>query len=152
MDNYELMLDKEDRNYDIAEYVKAHWDAMTMNDFYDWTYAQNMIGEKISPKEFFKLRAMFGNTMDMAEYNELGAAHSMIVSEVETKLKPCPFCGNKFIMVDGEKDFSEKSALMFECLKCHTTMWGFDSEHGKQFRTFRERFDHLVQKWNCRTV
>lgn len=69
--------------------------------------------------------------------------------------KPCPFCGNPYIIVQTQEMFDRHDfrGISFECRKCHMEKWYFPpmDEHFNHPKVGYEKlYEELMKKWNAR--
>lgn len=149
----ELTLNKTDKNYHIAEYVKEH--RMSLLDFDCWAQLQAMAGVKVDYDTYHAVDDLLEETIMDTDAAIIMAAYEMVQAGMDKELLPCPFCGNRVIDIDSraKNNFLEGDALMFECPKCHAQMWSFEEEtDGYTEQDYDSRFARLVEKWNTRIV
>lgn len=154
MDKYykeQLTMDKTDKNYHIAEYVKSH--DMSLLDFDCWSMLQAITGNyEIDYETYHAVDSLLEDTIMDADVALVLAAYDMVTGENDESLLPCPFCGNRALYLrDCErKDFKRGDALRIECPNCKMEMWEFSTEMPETMQDYDSRFRHLVRKWNTR--
>ena len=149
----ELTLDKTDKNYHIAEYVKEH--GMSLLDFDCWAQLQSMACTEVDYDTYHAVDDLLEETIMDTDAAIIMAAYEMVQTGINKELLPCPFCGNRAIDTNSreKKHFHEGDALMFECPNCHAQMWSFEEEtDGYTEQDYDSRFAQLVEKWNTRIV
>ena len=154
MDKYykeQLTMDKTDKNYHIAEYVKSH--NMSLLDFDCWSMLQAITGNhEIDYETYHAVDSLLEDTIMDSDVALVLAAYDMVMSGNNEPLLPCPFCGNRALYVGNRerKDFKHGDALRIECPNCRMEMWEFSTEMPETMQDYDSRFRHLVQKWNTR--
>ena len=153
MDKYykeQLTMDKTDKNYHIAEYVKSH--DMSLLDFDCWSMLQAITDNyEIDYETYHAVDSLLEDTIIDADIALVHAAYDMVMSGNNGTLLPCPFCGNRALDVNSDKrEFNCGDALYIECPNCNAQMWEFSTEMPETMQDYDSRFRHLVQKWNTR--
>lgn len=154
MDKYyeeQLTMDKTNRDYHIAEYVKSH--NMSLLDFDCWSMLQVLTGNyEIDYETYHAVDNLLEDTILDTDVALILAAYDMVMSGNDEVLLPCPFCGNRALdMNSGKREvFKYGDALYIECPNCRMEMWEFSTEMPETMQDYDNRFRHLVQKWNTR--
>lgn len=146
-----LTLEKTDKNYRIAEYVKEH--RMSLLDFDCWAQLQSMAGTEVDYDTYHAVDDLLEETVMDTDAAIVIAAYEIVQMGMDKKLLPCPFCGNKAIDTNSwtKDEFHDGDALSFECPNCHAQMWSFKEECDSYFeQDYDSRFEQLVEKWNTR--
>lgn len=147
----QLTMDKTNRDYHIAKYVKSH--NMSLLDFDCWSMLQVLTGNhEIGYEIYHAVDNLLEDTILDTDIALILAAYDMVMSGNDETLLPCPFCGNRALDVNSGKreDFKYGDALHIECPNCKTEMWEFSTEMPETMQDYDSRFRHLVQKWNTR--
>ena len=153
MDKYykeQLTMDKTDKNYHIAEYVKSH--NMSLLDFDCWSMLQAITDNyEIDYETYHAVDSLLEDNIIDTDIALVHAAYDMVMSGNDETLIPCPFCGNRALDVNSDKrEFNCGDALYIECPNCNAQMWEFSTEMSETMQDYDSRFRHLVQKWNTR--
>lgn len=154
MDKYyeeQLTMDKTNRDYHIAEYVKSH--NMSLLDFDCWFMLEALTGNhEIGYETYHAVDNLLEDTILDTDVALILAAYDMVMSGNDEALLPCPFCGNRALDVNSNnrKSFKCGNALHIECPNCRVEMWEFSTEMPETMQDYDSRFRHLVQKWNTR--
>lgn len=149
----ELTLNKTDKNYHIAEYVKEH--GMSLLDFDCWVQLQDMAGTEVDYDTYHAVDDLLEETIMDTDAAIIMAAYDMVQTKMDKKLLPCPFCGNKAIDTNSwmKDEFRNNDGLSFECPNCHAQMWSFKEEFDNYFeQDYDSCFERLVEKWNTRIM